>query len=99
MPRRIFDLFACWWTSGRPRSATIWKMVPTCFLWRVWNERNNRCFEDLVRSLEDSLASFFHTMYLWMVAFVSHLSLSFGDFLVHFSLSSKVISLVHFQCT
>jgi hypothetical protein len=52
-----------------------------------------------VRSLEDSLASFFHTMYLWMVAFVSHLSHSFGDFLVHFSLSSKVISLVHFQCT
>lgn len=23
MPRRVFDLFACWWTSGRSRSAAI----------------------------------------------------------------------------
>jgi hypothetical protein len=64
----------------------IWKM--TYLFWCVWNERNNRCFEDLERSLEDILASFFHTLYFWTVAFVSHLSLSFGDFLVHFSLSS-----------
>jgi hypothetical protein len=28
MPKRILDLFACWWTSGRSRSAVIWKMVP-----------------------------------------------------------------------
>jgi hypothetical protein len=45
-------------------------------------KKNNRCFEDLERSLEDILASF------WMVAFVSPLSLSFGDFLVCFSFSS-----------
>jgi hypothetical protein len=99
MPRRVIDLFACWWTSGRPRSAAIWKMVPTCLLWCVWNERNNSCFEDLQRSLEDILTSFFHTLYLWTVAFVSPLSLSFGNFLVRFSLSSQVLSLVCFRCT
>jgi len=38
--------------------------------------------------LEDILASFFHTLYLWTVAFVSPLSLSFGNFLVRFSLFS-----------
>jgi len=70
MPDKVFDLFGCWWTSGRP-SAAIWKMVPTCLLWCVWNERNNRCFEDLERSLEDILASFFHTLYLWTATFVS----------------------------
>jgi hypothetical protein len=59
MPRRAIDLFACWWTSKRPRSAAIWKMVSTCLLWCVWKERNNRYFEDLERSLEDVLASFF----------------------------------------
>jgi len=47
MPRRLFDLFACWWKSGRPRSAAIWKMVPICIFWCVWKERNLRCFEDL----------------------------------------------------
>jgi hypothetical protein len=82
------DLFACWWTAGRPGSAVIWKMVPTCILWCVWKERNDRCFEDLERSLEDILASFFHTLYLWTVAFVSPLSFTFDEFLVRFSLSS-----------
>jgi hypothetical protein len=66
----------------------IWKMVLTCILWCIWKEINNKCFEDLERSLEDILASFFHTLYLWTVAFVSPLSLSFGDFLVRCSLSS-----------
>jgi hypothetical protein len=27
MPRRVINLFACWWKSRRPRSAAIWKMV------------------------------------------------------------------------
>jgi hypothetical protein len=88
MPLRVLDLFACWWTAGRPRSAVIWKMVPTCILWCVWKERNYRCFEDLERSSEEILASFFHTLYLWTVAFVSPLSFTFDEFLVRFSLSS-----------
>jgi hypothetical protein len=88
MPLRVLDLFECWWTAGRQRSAVIWKMVPTCILWCVWKERNDRCFEDLERSLEEILASFFHTLYLWTVAFVSPLSFTFDEFLVRFSLSS-----------
>jgi len=95
MPRRVFDLYGCWWTSGRLRSVAIWKMVPTCILWCVWTERNNRYFEDLERFLEDSLAFRFlffffpDTWYhLWTMAFVSALSISFGKFLVLFSISS-----------
>jgi hypothetical protein len=45
-------------------SAVIWKMVPICLFWCVWKERNNSCFEDFERSLEDILALFFHTLYL-----------------------------------
>jgi hypothetical protein len=40
MPRRVIDLFACWWTSGRPMNVAICKMVPIC-LFFVWNERKN----------------------------------------------------------
>jgi hypothetical protein len=79
MPRRVIELFACWWKSGRPRSVAIWKMVPICIFWCVWKERNLRCFEDLESSMEDILASFFH-----MVAFLSPLLISFTDFLVLF---------------
>jgi nitrogen fixation-related uncharacterized protein len=71
-----------------PMSVAIWKMVLTCLLWCVWKEIPNKCFEDLERSLEDILGSSFHTLYLWTVAFMSPLSISFGDILVRFSLSS-----------
>jgi hypothetical protein len=48
---------------------------------------NNRSFEDLERSLEDHLFSFFHTLYLWTTTYVTPLSISFNDFLVRFPLS------------
>ena len=66
----------------------MWKMVPLCLFWTIWRERNNRTFEDLERSLEDILSSFFHTLYLWTVAYLSPLSISYADFLVRFSLST-----------
>jgi len=47
-----------------------------------------RCFEDLESSMEDILASFFHTLYLWIVAFLSPLAISFADLLVCFSIPS-----------
>jgi hypothetical protein len=46
------------------------------------------CFEDLEKSLEDILGSFLHILYLWTVAFMSPLFLSFVEFLVRLSLSS-----------
>jgi hypothetical protein len=62
----------------------VWKMVPTFFFWIIWRERNNRSFENLERSLEDIISSFFHTLYLWTAAFVSPLTISYVDFLVRF---------------
>jgi hypothetical protein len=84
----VIDLFACWWTSGRPRSAAIWKMVPICLFWCLWKEKNIRCFEDLERSLRGYFNVDFSSLYLWTVAFMFPLSLSFIDFLARFSLSS-----------
>jgi hypothetical protein len=45
-----------------PMNAANWKMVLICLFWCLWKERNNRCFEDLERSLEDILASFFQIL-------------------------------------
>jgi len=50
--------------------------VPIYVFWCVWKERNLRCFEDVEGSMEDILVSFFHTLYLWKMAFLSPLSLS-----------------------
>jgi hypothetical protein len=50
-------------------SAVVWKMVPICILWCLWNERNIRCFEDLENSMEDIVALFFLMLSLWTEAF------------------------------
>jgi len=53
-----------------------------------FHERNLRRFEDLKSSMEDILALFFHTLYIWTMAFLSPPSLSYVNFLVRFSLFS-----------
>jgi hypothetical protein len=87
MPRRVVDLLAYRWSSERQRSAAVWKMVPTCLFWCLCQEKNNRCFEDLERSLEDILSSCFRTLFIWMIAHLSPLSISYDDFLACFSFS------------
>jgi hypothetical protein len=32
MSGSVRELFACWWTGGRLRSAMVWKMVPLCLM-------------------------------------------------------------------
>jgi hypothetical protein len=53
-----------------------------------WKERNHSYFKDLESSIEDILALFFHTLYIWTMAFLSPPSLSYVNFLVRFSLFS-----------
>jgi hypothetical protein len=62
MSRRVVDLLVCWWSSGRPRSTTVWKMTSICLFWCLWRERNNRSFEDLKSTLEEILSSFYLTL-------------------------------------
>jgi len=87
MPRRVIDLLACWWSSGKQKSVAVWKMASICLFWCLWRERNNKSFEDLESILEEILSSFYHTLYLWTMAYVHHLSFSFDDFLARFSRS------------
>jgi hypothetical protein len=66
----------------------VWKMVPSCLLWYLWRESNNRSFEDYKRTLEESKSLFFITLYLWTTVFVSPLMINYYDFLVLFAHSS-----------
>jgi hypothetical protein len=72
MPRRVVDLFACWWTVGSTQSAVVWKMVPSCLLWCLWREKNDRSFEDRERTLVELKSFFFfNTLYTLTTAFVA----------------------------
>jgi hypothetical protein len=55
-------------------------------LWCLWREMNDRSFEDRERTLKGIMSLFFNTLYLWIAAFVSHLVISYFDFLVLFIL-------------
>ena len=52
MLKTVVELLACRQGKfGRHRNATIWMAVPHCLMWCILRERNNRCFEDLERSV------------------------------------------------
>jgi hypothetical protein len=88
MPRRVVDLFACWWTGGCSRSAVVWNMVLCCLLWCLWRERNDRQFEDKETTINELISFFFHSLYSWTVAFLAPIVIGYYDFLVLFSSSS-----------
>jgi hypothetical protein len=60
----------------------VWKMVPSCLLWCLWMERNDKNFEDHERTLDQKKSLFFNTLYLWTATYVSPLVISYHDFLV-----------------
>jgi hypothetical protein len=75
----------------------VWKMVPSCLMWCLWREQNDRNFEDQEKSIEEFKSFFFHCLYSWTTAYLAPLVLSFSDFLVHFSSILKW-SFVYFLC-
>jgi hypothetical protein len=47
IPQSFLNLLACWnRVGGRDISKVIWRMVPLCIIWCIWQERNARTFED-----------------------------------------------------
>jgi hypothetical protein len=40
MPRRVVDLYGCWWTADNTRSVALWKMVLSFFFFVVSLEEN-----------------------------------------------------------
>ena len=76
----------------------MWKMVPMCLFWCVWKEMNDRSYEDKEKTLGEILSLFYETLYLWIVAYVSPLSISVSDFLVCFAPASYMAPFVYSQC-
>jgi hypothetical protein len=81
MPSSVKELLASWWSCGRSRSAVVWKMVPSCIMWCIWSERNNRYFEDSSRSIEELLHLFLFTLFYWTAGWLAPRVISFSDFL------------------
>ncbi|KAF5446588.1 hypothetical protein F2P56_032204, partial [Juglans regia] len=82
MPATVVDLLASWTLPrGAQQIKEVWKMIPICIMWCIWQERNDRTFENKERSLEELRALFFRTLCLWAIA-LDFNGLNFHDFLV-----------------
>jgi hypothetical protein len=98
MPRRIVDLFSCWWTVVSTKSVVVCKMVSSCLLWCLWKEINDRSCKGRKKMFVEFKSFCFNTVYLWTSALVSLLMLSFHDFLILFSPFSQVLLLYTWLC-
>ena len=69
MPKSVVELLASWAMSkGDPQIKVVWKMVPICVMWCIWQEHNERTFEDKERTTEEIRILFFSTLFLWSLA-------------------------------
>jgi hypothetical protein len=65
MPKRVIDLFSCWYGSVG-RHSVIWKAIPHCIMWCLWRERNARIFEDCELSVVELKLHFYRSLLDWM---------------------------------
>ena len=46
--------------------------IPHCLMWCIWQERNNRCFEDFERTIADLKLFIFKTLSNWMLVIYAY---------------------------
>lgn len=66
LPSQVKVLLASWQGSfGRHCNVTIWRLVPHCLMWCIWQERNAQSFEGCERSTLEFKSFFFYTLLDW----------------------------------
>ena len=66
MSKAIASLLFGWWNWLRKHSSNIWNMVLACLMWLIWRERNNRTFEDIVRSVDLLKSTLVETLFIFI---------------------------------
>ena len=75
MPWGVVDLLSCWHgPRSKSEAGKIWKMTPHCLMWWLWQERNDRTFNGVEKSIPALKFHLLHTLLSWAKA--SHLDCS-----------------------
>jgi hypothetical protein len=75
MPQTTYDLLHCWRRKGP--AYVVWNAIPSCLMWLVWRERNQRAFEDAECHSADLKLMLIRTLMEWTAAVSSCSSLLF----------------------
>jgi exonuclease III len=81
LPSQVSELLFGWWNWFGKRSSGVWNLIPSCLMWTIWRERNNRIFEDQENSVAKIIEAFFGSLYDWSRVWGYTSSPSVGDFL------------------
>ena len=67
---------------------TSWNMVLACLMWLIWWKRNNRTFEDIVRSIDLLKPILVGTLFKWGKIWGVTQCISISEFLLSIHISS-----------
>ncbi|WMV52984.1 hypothetical protein MTR67_046369 [Solanum verrucosum] len=82
MPEHTSDLLSCWIRRGGSKSQKRWwKLIPSCVWWRVWKERNSRCYEGVENEMQKIKLNFILLLCFWCNQLYSNESMSNTDVL------------------
>jgi hypothetical protein len=85
----VLDHVAGWRNWFGKHSSAVWNLVPSCVMWSLWRERNNRTFEDIEHSVGQLIEFCMSSLFDWSRAWGFTTSTSIGGFLE--SLSSPIV--------
>jgi hypothetical protein len=89
LPSNVPALLIGWWNWFGKRSSSVWNLIPSCLMWTIWRERNNRTFENLESPVAKVIELFFATLFDWSRAWGFTSSPSVGEFLVSLAFDSS----------
>ncbi len=62
-PESITVPLSGWYNYFGKQNSKVWNLVPLCLMWTIWQERNNRTFEDEEHSLPKLVELFYGLLF------------------------------------
>jgi hypothetical protein len=69
MPRMVLELLTSWGAScGYGPVQEVWRLVPLCLMWCIWQERNVWHLEDVETSMVELRKRLLNMLYIWIAS-------------------------------
>jgi hypothetical protein len=80
LPSHVLEGLFSWWNRFGRRSSGVWNLIPSCLMWTIWRERNNRTIENKETVPAKLIELFFVSLFDWCRVWGLTSSPSVGEF-------------------